>query len=84
MVRLLNPFIAQEPKMGALPALYAATAPDVQGGDYYGPRGWLEVRGYPTRVNSNGRSHDTAVAARLWAVSESLTGVRYQINKTVR
>jgi len=84
MYRTLNPFMAQKPKMGALPALYAATAPDVQGGDYYGPRGWQELRGYPAKVQSSGRSHDTAVAAKLWTVSETLTGVRYQIGKTVR
>lgn len=79
MLRVLNPFIAQQPKMGALPALYAATAPDVQGGDYYGPRGWQELRGYPTRVRSSESSHDPAVAARLWAVSEELTGVRVHL-----
>jgi NAD(P)-dependent dehydrogenase (short-subunit alcohol dehydrogenase family) len=84
MYRTLNPFMGQEPKMGALPALYAATAPDVRGGEYYGPRGWFEVRGYPTTVSSSGRSHDTAVAARLWTTSEELTGVRYQISKMVR
>jgi hypothetical protein len=77
MVRILNPLMAQKPKMGALPALYAATAPDVHGGDYYGPGGWQELRGYPTKVRSSDRSHDTAVAARLWAVSEELTGVQY-------
>jgi NAD(P)-dependent dehydrogenase (short-subunit alcohol dehydrogenase family) len=77
MVRVLNPFIAQQPKMGALPTLYAATAPDVRGGDYYGPAGWQELRGYPTRVRSSDRSYDTTVAAKLWTVSEELTGVRY-------
>jgi NAD(P)-dependent dehydrogenase (short-subunit alcohol dehydrogenase family) len=77
MVRILNPFIAQKPKMGALPTLYAATAPDVRGGDYYGPAGWQELRGYPTKVQSSDRSHDTAVAAKLWTVSEELTGMRY-------
>jgi NAD(P)-dependent dehydrogenase (short-subunit alcohol dehydrogenase family) len=77
MVRALNPFIAQEPKMGALPTLYAATAPDVQGGDYYGPRGWQELRGYPTKVQSSENSYDMAVAAKLWIVSEELTGVWY-------
>jgi NAD(P)-dependent dehydrogenase (short-subunit alcohol dehydrogenase family) len=76
-VRILNPFIAQPPKMGALPALYAATAPDVQGGNYYGPRGWQELRGYPIKVKSSKSSYDTAVAARLWTVSEEMTGVRY-------
>jgi NAD(P)-dependent dehydrogenase (short-subunit alcohol dehydrogenase family) len=75
--RILNPFIAQKPEMGALPTLYAATAPDVVGGDYYGPRGWQELRGYPAKVGSSDRSHDTAVADKLWTVSEELTGVRY-------
>jgi hypothetical protein len=76
--------MAQQPPMGALPALYAATAPEVHGGDYYGPRGLFEVRGYPTKVQSNGRSHDMAVAAKLWTVSETLTGVQYQNSKTVK
>jgi NAD(P)-dependent dehydrogenase (short-subunit alcohol dehydrogenase family) len=75
--RLLNPFVAQKPEMGALTALYAATAPDAQGGDYYGPRGWQEIRGYPTKVQSSDSSHDTSIAAKLWTVSEELTGVRY-------
>jgi NAD(P)-dependent dehydrogenase (short-subunit alcohol dehydrogenase family) len=73
----LNPMLAQRPEMGALPTLYAATAPDVVGGGFYGPGGFLELRGTPKRVHSNGRSHDRAAAARLWAESEALTGVRY-------
>ena len=74
---MLNPVLGQKPEMGALPTLYAAIAPDVEGGDYYGPQGLFESRGYPTRVSSNARSHDTAVAARLWSVSEKLTGVHF-------
>jgi NAD(P)-dependent dehydrogenase (short-subunit alcohol dehydrogenase family) len=77
IVRMLNPLIGQKPEMGALPALYAATAPDVQGGGYYGPGSWGGLRGYPTKARSSDRSHDAAVAARLWAVSEELTGVQY-------
>jgi NAD(P)-dependent dehydrogenase (short-subunit alcohol dehydrogenase family) len=77
VVRFLNPFLAQKPEMGALPTLYAGTAPDVRGGDYYGPDGRGELRGYPTRVRSSDRSYDAAVAARLWTVSEGLTGVLY-------
>jgi len=76
-VHALNRFVAQPPKIGALPVLYAATAPGVQGGSYYGPGGWQELRGYPTRVRSSDRSHDRVAAARLWAVSEELTGVRF-------
>jgi hypothetical protein len=77
MLRILNPFIGQEPVMGALPGLYAATGPDVKGGDYYGPNGWFELRGSPTKVQSSDLSHDRTIAARLWKVSEELTGVKY-------
>jgi NAD(P)-dependent dehydrogenase (short-subunit alcohol dehydrogenase family) len=78
IIRMLNPLIGQTPEMGALPTLYAATAPDVQGGGYYGPDGWGGLRGCPTKMRSSERSYDTAVAAKLWAVSEELTGVRYR------
>jgi hypothetical protein len=63
--------------MGALPTLYAAVGEGVSGGDYYGPSGWKEMRGYPKKVHSNGLSHDPKVAARLWEVSEELTGIKY-------
>lgn len=75
---MVNSLAGQKPQMGALPTLYAATASAVRGGEYYGPRG-LQVWGYPTRVRSNHRSYDIAAAARLWAVSEELTGVRYKL-----
>jgi NAD(P)-dependent dehydrogenase (short-subunit alcohol dehydrogenase family) len=77
IIHMLNPFIAQKPEMGALPALYAATSPDVQGGDFYSPGGWQELRGYPRKVRSSDSSYDCAVAAKLWTVSEELTGIRY-------
>nr|WP_145164603.1 oxidoreductase [Paenibacillus terrae] len=78
MMRSLNPFFAQSPKMGVLPTLYAATAPGVRGGDYYGPTS-LELRGYPKKVVSSASSHDEAVARRLWTVSEELTQVKYTL-----
>lgn len=74
---LLNRTLAQSAEMGALPTVYAAASPSVEGGDYIGPGGLMEQRGWPTQVQSNDRSHDGAVAARLWAVSEELTGVRF-------
>jgi hypothetical protein len=61
--------------MGALPQLYAATAPDVQGGEFFGPDGFMEQKGHPTRVKAIKRAHDTDVARRLWEHSEELTGV---------
>ncbi|GAB2994202.1 hypothetical protein MBOU_58830 [Mycobacterium bourgelatii] len=63
--------------MGALPVLRAATDPGVLGGQYYGPDGFAEMRGYPTLVASSAQSHDVALQRRLWAVSEELTGVVY-------
>jgi hypothetical protein len=72
-----NRVLAQSAAMGALPGVYAATSPNVRGGDYMGPDGLVGQRGFPKKVKSNSRSHDQAVAARLWEVSEELTGVSY-------
>jgi NAD(P)-dependent dehydrogenase (short-subunit alcohol dehydrogenase family) len=77
VMSLGNRVLAQSDEMGALPQLYASTAADVRGGDYFGPDGIAEGRGHPKRVDSTSASKDTAVAARLWTVSEELTGVRY-------
>ena len=74
-VRLVSPWFGMEPWQGALPTLYAATAPEIEPGGYYGPDGWGEVRGYPRRVGSSVASKDQAVAERLWAVSEELVGL---------
>lgn len=68
---------AQSSAHGALPSLYAATAPGVGGGDFYGPDGMLQYRGYPKRVDSSRAARDGAVAKRLWDASEELTGVTY-------
>jgi NAD(P)-dependent dehydrogenase (short-subunit alcohol dehydrogenase family) len=77
LFRLFWPLVAMEPEQGALPTLYAATAPDVSGGEYYGPDGLRGYWGYPARVESSALSHDKAVAKRLWEVSEELTGVMF-------
>ena len=61
--------------MGALPTLRAATDPGVLGGQYYGPDGFAEQRGYPKVVASSAVSHDTDAQRKLWAVSEELTSV---------
>jgi NAD(P)-dependent dehydrogenase (short-subunit alcohol dehydrogenase family) len=70
---------AQSAAMGALPTLYAATAPGVNGCDYIGPTGLGGMRGHPNKVRSTARSYDAALARRLWAVSEELTGVGYDL-----
>jgi hypothetical protein len=72
-----NRLFAQSAAMGALPSLYAATAPDVAGGDYLGPDGFAEQWGPPRKVTAVARAHDVEAQRRLWEVSERLTGVRY-------
>jgi NAD(P)-dependent dehydrogenase (short-subunit alcohol dehydrogenase family) len=67
--------LAQSADMGALPSLRAATDPGVLGGQYYGPDGFGEQRGYPKVVASSRVSHDIEAQRRLWAVSEELTSV---------
>jgi NAD(P)-dependent dehydrogenase (short-subunit alcohol dehydrogenase family) len=80
-MRIINFWAVQNARMGALPALRAATDPSARGGEYYGPHRYgLRRRfytGYPAVVNSSARSHDEADQARLWQVSEQLTGVSY-------
>ena len=78
LVALSNRLFAQSAAMGALPTLYAATAADVNGGDYIGPGGFAETWGHPKKVGSSARSHDPAAAARLWDISEALTGIKYE------
>ncbi len=77
VMRCGNATIAQSAAQGAWPSLYAATAPDVRGGEYFGP-GLLELRGHPTRAGRSRAAQDDAVAARLWQVSEQLTGVPFE------
>jgi NAD(P)-dependent dehydrogenase (short-subunit alcohol dehydrogenase family) len=70
-----NAIIAQSDEMGALPTLYAATQPGLEGGTYVGPDSFREQRGRPTIVQPNGRARDPETARRLWEVSERLTAV---------
>ena len=77
LMRWANSLMAQPAAMGALPSLYAATSPEVRGGDYLGPGGFKELRGYPAKVGSSDEARDPELAARLWARSELLTGTKY-------
>jgi NAD(P)-dependent dehydrogenase (short-subunit alcohol dehydrogenase family) len=76
-LRPLTFWFAQSAHMGALATLRAATDRAARGGEYYGPAGWQQFTGHPVRVESSAQSHDEADAARLWALSEELTGVSY-------
>jgi hypothetical protein len=81
LIMPLGLLMAQSAAMGALPTLRAATDPNVQGGQYYGPdsRWPREFKGHPKPVESNDYSHDINIQRRLWAVSEELTGIKFPV-----
>ena len=75
--RLLAMFLAHAPAAGALPILYAATSNEARPAGYYGPSGTFELIGPPGRARISRRARDSDVAARLWKVSETLTGATF-------
>ena len=79
LASFLNNFLAQGIDMGALPTLYAAIAPDVKGAEFFGPDGFMGMKGYPKKVESNKLSQDNNIAEKLWTMSEDLTGITYSI-----
>lgn len=74
---LVIAIIAQSDAQGALPTLYGATSPEAQGGHFYGPDGFREMRGHPVEVKAEAQAYDEPTAVRLWQLSEQLTGVHY-------
>ncbi|MGW7083588.1 oxidoreductase [Streptomyces sp. NPDC054871] len=71
-----NRALAQPATAGALPSLYAATAPGVRPDSFTGPRilGWQGAPGKSWRAKW---TLSDAAGERLWTASERLTGVRY-------
>ena len=78
-VNWLSGKLLNSSELGALPTLRAATDPAVRGGQYYGPDGFRELRGYPVLATSSKQSQGVAVQERLWTVSEELTGVTFPV-----
>ena len=76
VMKVANAVVAQNDAMGALPVLYAATEPGLEGGTYAGPDGIAEQRGHPKVVQPNRTARNEETARRLWDVSADLTGVR--------
>jgi NAD(P)-dependent dehydrogenase (short-subunit alcohol dehydrogenase family) len=77
IMKVANAAVAQSPAKGVLPLLYAATVDSVGGGEYYGPGGFRNMRGYPSQQTSNDDSYDDEDAETLWKTSEELTNVSY-------
>jgi NAD(P)-dependent dehydrogenase (short-subunit alcohol dehydrogenase family) len=74
---LLTPYLSQDGAHGALPTLFAATAPEATSGGYYGPSGFQELKGYPAPAKITRAAKDVERAKHLWAVTERLTGVTF-------
>jgi NAD(P)-dependent dehydrogenase (short-subunit alcohol dehydrogenase family) len=77
LIDIGNRVLAQSAEAGARPMLYAATMPDVQGGDYWGPDRLGQMRGHPKRVTGSARARDPELARRLWERATQLTGVAF-------
>jgi hypothetical protein len=84
LMGVANKVFAQSDVQGAWPQLYAATMPDVQGGEYFGPDGIFENQGHPERVKGTRAARNEADATRLWDLSEDLTGVRFDFSVAPR
>ncbi|WP_182899449.1 oxidoreductase [Microbispora sp. H10830] len=69
--------VTQPAERGALPQLFAATAPGVRGGQFFGPSGFLEMRGRVVEVRPSAEAADPDVGRRLWTAAEALTGITY-------
>jgi NAD(P)-dependent dehydrogenase (short-subunit alcohol dehydrogenase family) len=81
--RILKPLVlllAQSAEKGTLPEVRASVDSKVKGGEYYGPRGFNEMGGYPVLVESTEDSHNLDNAKKLWELSEKLTGISFNFN----
>ena len=67
--------IGQPASMGALPTLFAATQPGLKGGEFIGPDGWDNWRGYPVVTNELQKHYKESDAEELWRVSKEITGI---------
>ena len=71
--------VAQSAAHGAWPLLMAATDPDLTGGEYVGPSGFMEMRGRPKLVGMSRAARDETFASALWTASESATDIPFDV-----
>ncbi len=81
LVKQLMKLFIQSAEMGSLPTIYAATAPELKGGEYIGPDGPNGTRGYPLVTDESKKLYKPDLATKLWEVSETLTGVKFPSRK---
>jgi NAD(P)-dependent dehydrogenase (short-subunit alcohol dehydrogenase family) len=80
LIRPLGNLFLQPAAKGALPILFAALDKELKGGEFIGPDGFQQMRGYPTKVVADEYSNNKEVALRLWSESEKMTNVIYFTN----
>lgn len=79
LVRMIFKMVGQPTEMGALPTLFAAIEPSLKGGEYIGPDGKVNKKGYPAISDEVNILFNKDVAQRLWDVSEKLTGIVFPL-----
>lgn len=72
-------FMGQKPDMGTMPTLRAAIDENVESGDFFGPDGFMKMRGYPVIEKTNKLSRNDEIAAKFWVISEELTNTNFKI-----
>ncbi len=70
----------QSSQKGALPTIAAVVNDDLQGGEYLGPDGFMEIKGDPTTAKASKRARSVLDAKELWRISEETTGVLYSFD----
>ncbi|GAA3297608.1 SDR family NAD(P)-dependent oxidoreductase [Dactylosporangium vinaceum] len=80
VLRLMVRLLGQSADEGALPVLYAAVA-DLPGDSFTGPSRWAHMRGAPELINRSATARDAGLAARLWTLSERLTGTHFPLGR---
>ena len=77
MTKVMNALAGMPVEKGALPNLFAATAPEAKGGEYYGPSGFMEIWGGPGPSKISQKAKDLEVAKQLWTLSEELVNLKF-------
>jgi NAD(P)-dependent dehydrogenase (short-subunit alcohol dehydrogenase family) len=77
VTRILNPLFGMKPADGAMPTMRAATDTTATAGSYWGPACFFGLNGPPAPAKTARRARDEAAAARLFDLSERLSGVSF-------
>lgn len=80
LIRPLGNLFLQPATKGALPILYAALDKNLKGGEFIGPDGFQQMRGFPKIVDADEYSNNKEVAKRLWSETEKMTNVFFLTN----